>query len=49
MYEWNDESQSYEVHVNYLASEIAQKLDFEEGEFDEQVGWRFLQECCQSS
>ena len=36
MYEWNDESQSYEVHVNYLASEIAQKLDFEEGEFDEQ-------------
>ena len=36
MYDWDEESQSYQVHVNYYASEIAQKLDFEDGEFDEQ-------------
>ena len=36
MYDWDEESQSYQVHVNYYANEIAQKLDFEDGEFDEQ-------------
>ena len=36
MYDWDEESQSYQVHVNYDASEIAQKLDFQDDEFDEQ-------------
>ena len=36
MYDWDEESGLYQVHVNYYASDIAQKLDFEEGEFDEQ-------------
>ena len=36
MYDWDEESQSYQVHVNYYASEIAQKLDFQDDEFDEQ-------------
>ena len=37
MYDWNDESQLYQVHVNYNANDIAQKLNFEDGEFDEQA------------
>jgi len=41
MYDWNDESQLYQVHVNYYASNIAQKLNFEDGEFDEQA-WAAL-------
>ena len=36
MYDWDEDSQSYQVHVNYDASEIAQKLDFQDDEFDEQ-------------
>ena len=36
MYDWDEESQSYQVQVNPLASQIAQKLDFGDGEFDEQ-------------
>ena len=44
MYDWDEESQSYQVHVNYYASEIAQKLDFEDGEFDEQKGARDISE-----
>ncbi len=38
MYEWNDETKSYQVHINYNALEIAQKLDYADSEFDEQ-GW----------
>ncbi len=41
MYDWNDESQLYQVHVNYNANDIAQKLNFEDGEFDEQA-WAAL-------
>ena len=37
MYDWNEEKQLYQVHVNYNANDIAQKLDFEDGEFDEQA------------
>ena len=36
MYEWDDEAEEYKVHINYNAHGIAQKLDYEEGEFDEQ-------------
>ncbi len=36
MYDWDEESQSYQVHVNYYASDIAQKLNFQDGEFNEQ-------------
>lgn len=36
MYDWDEESQSYQVQVNPLASQIAQKLDFGDDEFDEQ-------------
>ena len=37
MYEWNDETNSYQVHINYNALEIAQKLDYADSEFDEQA------------
>ena len=37
MYEWNDETKSYQVHINYNALEIAQKLDYADSEFDEQA------------
>lgn len=36
MYDWDEESQSYQVHVNYYASDIAQKMNFQDGEFNEQ-------------
>ena len=36
MYEWDEEAEEYKVHINYNARGIAQKLDYEEGEFDEQ-------------
>ena len=37
MYEWNDETKSYQVHINYNALGIAQKLDYADSEFDEQA------------
>ena len=37
MYEWDHETNSYKVHINYNALGIAQKLDYADGEFDEQA------------
>ncbi len=37
MYEWDEDSQAYKVHINYDAHGIAQKLDYAAGEFDEQL------------
>ena len=37
MYEWDHETNSYKVHINYNALKIAQKLDYADGEFDEQA------------
>ncbi len=36
LYEWDNNAESYTVHVSWSTSEIAQKLDYEEEEFDEQ-------------
>jgi hypothetical protein len=36
MYEWDEDSQAYKVHINYDAHGIAQKLDYAASEFDEQ-------------
>ncbi len=36
LYEWDKNAESYTVHVSWSTSEIAQKLDYEEEEFDEQ-------------
>ena len=36
MYEWDEEAQAYQVRINYDAHGIAQKLDYADGEFDEQ-------------
>ena len=36
LYEWDKDAESYTVHVSWSTSEIAQKLDYEEEEFDEQ-------------
>ena len=36
MYEWDEEAQAYQVQINYDAHGIAQKLDYADGEFDEQ-------------
>ena len=36
MYEWDESSEAYSVHINYDTFGIAQKLDYSEGEFDEQ-------------
>ena len=37
LYEWDKNAESYTVHVSWSTSEIAQKLDYEEEEFDEQA------------
>ena len=37
LYEWDDSEEVYVVHVDYYAPEIAQKLDYEDTEFDEQA------------
>ena len=36
MYDWDEEGQEYEVHINFDAHGIAQKLDYATSEFDEQ-------------
>ena len=36
LYEWDKNAESYTVHVSWSTSEIAQKLDYDEEEFDEQ-------------
>ena len=37
LYEWDESEEAYVVHVDYDTPEIAQKLDYEENEFDEQA------------
>jgi len=37
LYEWDESGEIYVVHVNYDIPEVAQKLDYEENEFDEQA------------
>jgi len=37
LYEWDDSEKVYVVHVDYDTPEIAQKLEYEENEFDEQA------------
>ena len=37
LYEWDDDLDAYTVHVSWSTSEIAQKLDYESEEFDEQA------------
>ena len=37
LYEWDESKEVYAVHVDYYTPEIAQKLDYEENEFDEQA------------
>jgi MFS-type transporter involved in bile tolerance (Atg22 family) len=36
LYDWNSTDNVYEVHASWYAPDIAQKLDYEEKEFDEQ-------------
>jgi len=36
LYEWNKDENAYSVHVSWSALELAQKLDYEDEEFDEQ-------------
>ena len=36
MYDWDEDSQAYKVHINFDAHGIAQKLDYATSEFDEQ-------------
>ena len=36
LYEWNEDENVYSVHVSWSALELAQKLDYEDEEFDEQ-------------
>ncbi|MDP6185225.1 MAG: MFS transporter, partial [Candidatus Poseidoniia archaeon] len=37
LYEWDESKEVYAVHVDYYTPEIAQKLDYEDNEFDEQA------------
>ena len=37
LYEWDDDLNAYTVHVSWSTSEIAQKLVYEDNEFDEQT------------
>ena len=37
LYEWDESEEIYVVHVDYDTPEIAQKLDYEDNEFDEQA------------
>ncbi len=37
LYEWDESSEAYTVHVSWSTHEIAQKLDYEDEEFDEQA------------
>ena len=36
LYEWDEDGNAYSVHVSWSALELAQKLDYEDEEFDEQ-------------
>ena len=37
LYEWNEEDNAYSVYVSWTANDLAQKLDYEDDEFDEQA------------
>ena len=37
LYEWNEEDSAYSVYVSWSADDLAQKLDYEDDEFDEQA------------
>ena len=37
LYEWNEEDSAYSVYVSWSANDLAQKLDYEDDEFDEQA------------
>ena len=37
LYEWNEEDSAYSVYVSWTANDLAQKLDYEDDEFDEQA------------
>ena len=37
LYEWNEEDSTYSVYVSWSANDLAQKLDYEDDEFDEQA------------
>ena len=37
LYEWNEEDGAYSVYVSWSANDLAQKLDYEDDEFDEQA------------
>ena len=45
LYEWNEEDGAYSVYVSWSANDLAQKLDYEDDEFDEQAWakqWAYL-------
>ena len=45
LYEWNDSEERYTVHVSWSTHELAQKVDYEDEEFDEQAWakqWSYL-------
>ena len=45
LYEWNEAENSYSVYVSWSTFELAQKLDYEDEEFDEQAWaseWSYL-------
>ena len=37
LYEWSEEDAAYSVYVSWSANDLAQKLDYEDDEFDEQA------------
>ena len=37
LYEWNEQDSAYSVYVSWSANDLAQKLDYENDEFDEQA------------
>ena len=45
LYEWNESEERYTVHVSWSTHELAQKVDYEDEEFDEQAWakqWSYL-------
>ena len=45
LYEWNEEDGAYSVYISWSANDLAQKLDYEDDEFNEQAWakeWSYL-------
>jgi len=45
LYEWSEEDNAYSVYISWSANDLAQKLDYEDEEFDEQAWakeWSYL-------